>query len=98
MRRSIASFSCAVPFAIALMANGLFHWEILGWSVLACIPAIIGVLVGGWARVRLPWREFRIVSLGALAALGVALLFQAGQPTAAPDCNRSTRESCRTDR
>jgi len=64
-----------LALAAALARNGVFPVAIAGASVLALAPALIGMLLGQWLRLRVRpetfrfWFFIRLLALGALLAL-----------------------------
>src|SRR5262249_48329515 len=52
--------------AMALLAAGLVSWPILGFSIAAVVPALVGVMIGNRARRHIPAPAFRMLILALL--------------------------------
>ncbi len=71
-------------FTVAVIALGASLWVFdrmtpgaIGWSVLAIMPAFIGMAIGQWLRSRLEPETFRRVFLWSILALGVWMMARA---------------------
>lgn len=62
--------------AIGLLQTGIMTPELLGLSVAAIVPALIGVELGNRARGRIPAAQFRRIVLVALSVVGAMLLMR----------------------
>lgn len=62
--------------AIGLLQTGIMTPELLGLSVAAIVPALMGVELGNRARERIPAAQFRRVVLVALSVVGAMLLMR----------------------
>lgn len=62
-----------VALAAGLAASGLFAPEAAGLSVVAVLPAVGGLLAGGWLRGQVRPGTFRLCFLVGVAALGLHL-------------------------
>jgi uncharacterized membrane protein YfcA len=71
------SFTVAtLALAAALGAYGALSLGSTGTSLLALLPALAGMVLGGWLRTHISTQTFRICFFGGLIALGVQLLWQ----------------------
>ncbi|MFM9942697.1 MAG: sulfite exporter TauE/SafE family protein [Hyphomicrobiaceae bacterium] len=82
----------------ALLIAGHVHWEILVFSVLGTVPAVMGVDAGSRVRSRLSTQGFRHATLAMLAVLGVALTVQSGKPDATVCARANSEASAPLDR
>lgn len=55
---SMLYFVGAAGFGLGLAGAGVVDWELMGWSVLACIPCFLGIWVGQRIRLRLNERSY----------------------------------------
>lgn len=62
-----------VALALALGAHGVFSAGMMGLSLLALAPALIGMLAGQWLRSRISLVTFRRLFLGFLLLLGAEM-------------------------
>jgi uncharacterized membrane protein YfcA len=60
--------------ATALLVSGLMTWPILGLSVAAVIPALVGVDLGTRARRLIPGSSFRVIVIVLLLIMGIVLV------------------------
>jgi uncharacterized membrane protein YfcA len=70
---NVAVSSASAFLAMALVAAGLMSWPILGFSIAAVVPALVGVMIGNRARRHIPAPAFRIVMLALLMIMGIVL-------------------------
>ncbi len=74
---NIAVVIASVFLGIGLWASGLMSVPELGLSVLAVVPALLGVQIGNWARCHIPQTHFRSIVLAVLLLIGISLLIKA---------------------
>lgn len=65
-----------LALAVALAHHGAFDLSRMAVSLLALLPALLGMLAGQWIRERLSLSVFRLCFLVGLLALGMHLLLQ----------------------
>jgi uncharacterized membrane protein YfcA len=70
---NIAVTLASAFLATALLVSGLMTWPILGLSIAAVIPALVGVDLGTCARRLIPASSFRIIVLVLLLVMGLVL-------------------------
>ena len=70
---NIAVTLASAFLATALLASGLMTWPILGLSIAAVVPALVGVDLGTRARRLIPASSFRIIVIVLLLVMGLVL-------------------------
>ena len=82
--REVLIQALGTAFTVAVLALGLSLWffgkltpDAAGWSMLAVIPAFIGMAMGQWLRARLEAETFRRVFLWSVLALGIWMMIRA---------------------
>lgn len=65
-----------VALAVGLGSHGAFELEVMGFSLLALVPALIGMWVGQNLRSRISPASFRRVFLWCLLLLGTEMIFR----------------------
>ncbi len=70
-------FTGALPLTFSFWANGMLNEQSLPLSVLACIPGMLGILIGEKIRGRINQENFRKVMLILLFLIGVNLMRRA---------------------
>jgi uncharacterized protein len=73
---NLAVSLASVVLAIGLLSAGIMTPELVGASILAIVPALAGVEIGGRLRKHIPASQFRSVVLYVLFATGVMLLIR----------------------
>lgn len=66
-----------VALALGLAANGQYPAAALGVSALMLLPALVGMQVGQWLRLRLSPQRFRVCFMAALVLLGGWMVLRA---------------------
>ena len=66
-----------VALALGLAANGQYPAAALGASALMLLPALVGMQVGQWLRLRLSPQRFRLCFMAALVLLGGWMVLRA---------------------
>jgi len=79
---NVAVSSASAFLAMALVAAGLMSWPILGFSMAAVVPALVGVMIGTRARRHIPAPAFRMLILALLMIMGIVLTGCATAPPA----------------
>ncbi len=74
---NLAVVIASLFLGIALWAMGMMTAPDLGLSVLAVVPALLGVQLGAWARRHIPASQFRTFVLAVLLFIGVSLIARA---------------------
>jgi uncharacterized membrane protein YfcA len=67
----------SIALAIGLLITGEYEVEIATASLLALVPAFIGVFVGQFLRKKIPQEQFRRYFFFSLLLLGAATAFRA---------------------
>lgn len=67
----------AIPLAYAYWQNGILNPDTLPLALYACIPGLIGTMIGEVARRRINQETFRKIMLGALLVIGLNLVRRA---------------------
>ncbi len=70
-------FCASVPLVLAYLDNGILNADTIGLSLAACVPGIIGLLIGQKIRRRINQETFRKVLLGFLFLVGLNLIARA---------------------
>jgi len=74
---NIAVVIASVFLGFGLWATGTMPVAELGLSILAVVPALLGVQLGTWARQHVPAAHFRSLVLAVLLFIGLSLLMRA---------------------
>lgn len=77
---NLAVAIASVVLAVALFQTGIMTRELAVASLAGCIPAAVGVSLGGAIRRQLSATGFKHVALAALAALALSLYGRQGMP------------------
>lgn len=67
-----------LALALGLVSHGAFRPTALGFSVLCTVPALLGMFLGQWFRLRVDPATFRMVFFVGLLALGTDLAIRSG--------------------
>jgi uncharacterized protein len=70
-------FLGAIPLTLSYWANGILNPQTLPLSIYACVPGMVGILVGEVVRNRINQETFRKVLLIALFIIGLNLIRRA---------------------
>ena len=70
-------FLGSVPLTIAYWQNGILDADTAPLTAYACLPAMVGMLLGSIVRQHLPQETFRKVLLAALVVIGMNLIRRA---------------------
>lgn len=62
-----------VALAVALAGGGALSLSVAGSSLIALVPALLGMVLGGWVRGRVSERVFRRCFFVGLLGLGLHL-------------------------
>ena len=73
---NLAVIIASLFLGICLMAFGVMPADMLILSILAVIPALVGVQAGSWYRTHIDDRQFRVLVIGVLTAIGAALIIR----------------------
>lgn len=73
---NLAVMLASVFLAVGLMAAGLITWPLFVLSLLAVLPALIGVELGSRARKKIPVSQFRNVVLTVLLLTGLLMIMR----------------------
>lgn len=73
---NLAVITASLFLGICLMAFGVVHADMLVLSILAVVPALVGVQAGSWCRLRIDDRQFRGLVILVLTTIGVALIIR----------------------
>jgi len=71
---NIAVIIASVVLGIGLAAHGILTPAILGFSILAIVPAVLGTTLGNLVRSVMPQQRFRTIILIVLAVMGLGML------------------------
>ncbi len=74
---NISVVIASVFLGFGLWISGMMTVQQLGFSILAAVPALIGVQLGNWARGHIPQQHFRSLVLAVLLFIGVTLFVKA---------------------
>lgn len=73
---NFAVLMCSVVLAAGLLATGIMTEALLGLSILAILPALLGVEAGARLRHLIPAEQFRSLVLWVLLLMGAAMILR----------------------
>ncbi len=71
---NLAVITASLFLGICLMTFGVVRAELLLLSIAAVVPALLGVQAGTWYRAHIDDRQFRVLIILVLTAIGAALI------------------------
>ena len=74
---AMTALSATLPLYVSLIANNVLRWDELGFSAIALIPVVAGMVAGRAIRDRISQLVFQRLLFIGLALLGVKLIYNA---------------------
>ena len=71
---NLAVIAASVSMGLCLMTFGLMKLDVLALSIVAVVPALVGVQIGVWCRTHINDQQFRQLVIVSLMGIGVVLM------------------------